>query len=291
MTSAVPKAQNAGRRGPSGETPGGETPGGETKGPQCTAEPLRAAAADDERVRIDHALRTALTAILGFSEVIGQEMFGPVGNPQYRQYAKDINKTGKQLMAFLGKAEQLPGAKADEARRPYQVCHVPTALAEARRLASKLARDASVTLAVDVPETLPLLKMDQRALQQIVLTLILNAIRASDPGDLVSIVPDVTLAGEFRLTVQSQLGSLPGGQPLPPTQPEETQAEEPKATDPALANLPTRLGLDIPKSLVELHGGRLEVHCIPEFGLRATARFPKAWVIEPAGGPKVPLGA
>lgn len=286
MTSAVPKAQNAGRRGPSGETPGGET-----KGPQCTAEPLRAAAADDERVRIDHALRTALTAILGFSEVIGQEMFGPVGNPQYRQYAKDINKTGKQLMAFLGKAEQLPGAKADEARRPYQVCHVPTALAEARRLASKLARDASVTLAVDVPETLPLLKMDQRALQQIVLTLILNAIRASDPGDLVSIVPDVTLAGEFRLTVQSQLGSLPGGQPLPPTQPEETQAEEPKATDPALANLPTRLGLDIPKSLVELHGGRLEVHCIPEFGLRATARFPKAWVIEPAGGPKVPLGA
>lgn len=286
MTSAVPKAQNAGRRRPSGETPGGET-----KGPQCAAEPLRAAAADDERVRIDHALRTALTAILGFSEVIGQEMFGPVGNPQYRQYAKDINKTGKQLMAFLGKAEQLPGAKADEARRPYQVCHVPTALAEARRLASKLARDASVTLAVDVPETLPLLKMDQRALQQIVLTLILNAIRASDPGDLVSIVPDVTLAGEFRLTVQSQLGSLPGGQPLPPTQAEEGQAEESQATDPALANLPTRLGLDIPKSLVELHGGRLEVHCIPEFGLRATARFPKAWVIEPAGGPKVPLGA
>ncbi len=275
MTSALPKTQNPGRQAPSTET----------KRPQGAAQPVRAAAQDDERVQIDHALRTALTAILGFSEVISQEMFGPVGNPQYRQYAQDIFKTGQQLMAFLGEVEQLPRATADDARRPYQVCHVPTALAEARRLASKLARDAGVTLAIDVPDNLPLLKMDQRALQQIVLTLILNAIRASDPGDLVSTVPDVSLSGEFRLTVQSQLGSLPGGQPLPPT-----QAEEVKTNDPALANLPTRLGLDIPKSLVELHGGRLEVHCIPEFGLRATARFPKAWVIEPGGGPKVPLG-
>ena len=163
---------------------------------------------------------------------------------------------------------------------------MPTALADARRLASKLARDAGVTLVVEVPENLPLLKMDQRALQQIVLTLILNAIRASDPGDLVSTVPDVTLIGEFRLTVQSQLGSLPGGQPLPPT-----QAEDAPANDPALAGLPTRLGLDIPKSLVELHGGRLEVHCIPEFGLRATARFPKAWMIEPNGKAKAPAGS
>ena len=288
MTSALPKPQNAGRQAPKTEAKRPQEPLGQ---------PHAGGREDDERVRIDHALRTALTAILGFSEVIGQEMFGPVGNPQYRQYAQDINKTGRQLMAILGEVEQLPSGNADDAERPYQVCHVPTALAEARRVASKLARDASVTLAVDVPENLPLLKIDQRALQQIVLTLILNAIRASDPGDLVSIVPDMTLAGEFRLTVQSQLGSLPGGQPLPPTQPEEPRtegtegAEETKAVDPALANLPTRLGLDIPKSLVELHGGRLEVHCIPEFGLRATARFPKAWVIEPGGGPKVPFGA
>ena len=275
MTSALPKTQNPGRQAPTNET----------KRPRGAAQPVRAAAEDDERVQIDHALRTALTAILGFSEVISQEMFGPVGNPQYRQYAQDIFKTGQQLMAFLGEVEQLPRATADRARRPYQVCHVPTALAEARRLASKLARDAGVTLAIDVPDNLPLLKMDPRALQQIVLTLILNAIRASDPGDLVSTVPDVSLAGEFRLTVQSQLGSLPGGQPLPPT-----QAEEIKTNDPGLANLPTRLGLDIPKSLVELHGGRLEVHCIPEFGLRATARFPKAWVIEPGSNAKAPLG-
>ncbi len=276
MTSALPKTQNPGRQAPKTET----------KRPQGRAKPPRAVDQKDERVRVDHALRTALTAILGFSEVIGQEMFGPVGNPQYRQYAQDIFETGQQLMAFLGEIEQLPQATDDDARRPYQVCHVPTALAEARRLASKLARDASVTLAVDVPENLPLLKIDQRALQQIVLTLILNAIRASDPGDLVSTVPDMTLSGEFRLTVQSQLGSLPGGQPLPPT-----QAEDSQTNDPALANLPTRLGLDIPKSLVELHGGRLEVHCIPEFGLRATARFPSAWVIEPGGGGKVPLGS
>lgn len=276
MTSAAPKAQNAGRQAPARET----------KRPQEATKPVGTAAREDERVRIDHALRTALTAILGFSEVISQEMFGPVGNPQYRQYAQDIFKTGQQLMAFLGEVEQVPRATADHARRPYQVCHVPTALANARRLASKLARDAGVTLVVEVPDNLPLLKMDQRALQQIVLTLILNAIRASDPGDLVSTVPDVTLAGEFRLTVQSQLGSLPGGQPLPPT-----QAEEAPANDPSLANLPTRLGLDIPKSLVELHGGRLEVHCIPEFGLRATARFPKAWMIEPNGKAKAPRGS
>ncbi|MDJ0970446.1 MAG: HAMP domain-containing sensor histidine kinase [Kiloniellales bacterium] len=276
MTSAAPKAQNGGRQAPARET----------KRPQETTKPTSTAAREDERVQIDHALRTALTAILGFSEVISQEMFGPVGNPQYRQYAQDIFKTGQQLMAFLGEVEQIPRPTAGHARRPYQVCHVPTALADARRLASKLARDAGVTLVVEVPENLPMLKMDQRALQQIVLTLILNAIRASDPGDLVSTVPDVTLAGEFRLTVQSQLGSLPGGQPLPPT-----QADDSAANDPALAGLPTRMGLDIPKSLVELHGGRLEVHCIPEFGLRATARFPKAWMIEPNGNAKAPRGS
>ena len=276
MTSAAPKTQNGGRQAPARET----------KRPQETTKPASTAAREDERVQIDHALRTALTAILGFSEVISQEMFGPVGNQQYRQYAQDIFKTGQQLMAFLGEVEQIPRPTAGHARRPYQVCHVPTALADARRLASKLARDAGVTLVVEVPENLPMLKMDQRALQQIVLTLILNAIRASDPGDLVSTVPDVTLAGEFRLTVQSQLGSLPGGQPLPPT-----QADDTAANDPALAGLPTRMGLDIPKSLVELHGGRLEVHCIPEFGLRATARFPKAWMIEPNGNAKAPRGS
>ena len=281
MTSAVPKPQNSGRRAPAAEA----------KRPESVLQPAPAAGRDDERVKIDHALRTALTAILGFSEVIGQEMFGPVGNPQYRQYAQDIFETGQQLMAFLGEVEQLPRGAEDDARRPYQVCHVPTALGEARRLASKLARDAKVTLAVDVPENLPLLKLDQRALQQIVLTLILNAIRASDPGDLVSTVPDMTSGGEFRLTVQSQLGSLPGGQPLPPTKAEDSRPAAGQAPDPALANLPTRLGLDLPRSLVELHGGRLEVHCIPEFGLRATARFPRAWVIEPAGGAKAPLGA
>ena len=78
---------------------------------------------------------------------------------------------------------------------------MPTALADALQLASKLARDAGVTLVVEVPENLPMLKMDQRALQQIVLTLILKAIRASTRATLVSTVPDVTLAGEFRLTV------------------------------------------------------------------------------------------
>lgn len=237
--------------------------------------PNRDAEGAEERARVNHALRTALTAILGFSEVIGQEMFGPVGNPQYRQYAQDIFETGKQLMAFLEDIERLPEAASPGGRGPYQVCHLPTALREAQRLASRRARDAGVTLAIDAPESLPRLKADQRAVQQIILTLILNAVRASDPGDLVSTVPDVAPSGEFRLTVQSQLGSLPGGQPLP-----ATQAEDPPTGDTTLADLPTRLGLDIPKSLVELHGGRLEVHCIPEFGLRVTARFPKAWIVD-----------
>ena len=238
-------------------------------------DPESAAGSIEERARVNHALRTALTAILGFSEVIGQEMFGPVGNQQYRQYAQDIYETGQQLMAFLEDIERLPTSAAEPHDGPYQVCHLPSALKDAKRLASRRARDAGVTLAIDAPDTLPRLKADQRAVQQIILTLILNAVRASDPGDLVSTVPDVTASGEFRLTVQSQLGSLPGGQPLP-----ATAAEDPPANDTALADLPTRLGLDIPKSLVELHGGRLEVHCIPEFGLRVTARFPKAWIIE-----------
>lgn len=244
----------------------------ETPGADAGAAPNAEA---DERARVNHALRTALTAILGFSEVIGQELFGPVGNQQYRQYAQDIFQTGQQLMGFLEDIEQLPAGTDTQSAGPYQVCHIPTAVAEARRLASKLARDAQVTLAMEASEDLPRLKADRRAVQQIILTLVLNAIRASDPGDLVSMVPDVATTGELRLTVQSQLGSLPGGQSLP-----ITQAEEIRAGDTALADLPTRLGLDIPKSLVELHGGRLEVHCIPEFGLRVTARFPKAWVIE-----------
>ena len=239
------------------------------------ADPCAGLSADDEMVRINHALRTALTAILGFSEVIGQELLGPVGNPQYRQYAQDIHETGRQLMNFMEDVHQTSLAGGNPPSQPYAVCHVPAAVAEAQRLAGQLAKDAGVDLAIDIPETIPALKADQRAVQQIILTLLLNAIRASDQGDVVSAVADVSRSGEFRLTVQSQVGSLLP----PPPQPMARPADH-------CVNLQTivgqaaKLGLDIPKQLVELHGGQLEVHCIPEFGLRLTARFPRAWILD-----------
>jgi len=227
--------------------------------------------------QVTHELRTPLNAIIGFSETIRREMFGPVANPRYLEYAGLINDAGQHLLSLIN--DLLDISKLEEGRMDIAPIRV-SAAALARStldLVELLARERNITLAVSGIETCPDLHADPRAAKQVLVNLLSNAIKFTEPGGHI----DLSFAGRVDRSVAVTVADTGVGM-----SPDEIKiAFEPfgrVAGGSATAVPGTGLGLPIARALVRLHGGELALASIPGRGTTVTAVFPAEAAARPA---------
>jgi signal transduction histidine kinase len=196
-------------------------------------------------------------------------MFGPVEPPRYREYVGDINASGVHLLAVINDLLDLSKAESGHMELNETVVRIEDAAASAMRLVRERAYEATVKLTLDVPETLPDLRADERMIKQIVLNLLTNSVKFTQPGGTVAV--SARLDDEGRLVVVvADTGVGIEAQDIPKVLEAYGQADVARSR----SSEGTGLGLPLVKSMAELHGASVELDSTPGEGTTVTVGFP-----------------
>jgi two-component system cell cycle sensor histidine kinase PleC len=201
---------------------------------------------------MSHELRTPLNAIIGFAEVMEGGMFGPIGCPKYAEYCHDIRSSGQYLLSVINDIldmSRIEAGRIDITRKPVVLNEV---LGRATKLVSELARSKALSLIVD---GLPgfTISADERALQQILVNLLQNAVKFTSAGGTVALRVRRASTG-VNLYVEDTGIGIPRGALRKLGRPFEQVETEFNKTYKG-----SGLGLAIARSLCELHGGSLRI--------------------------------
>jgi two-component system cell cycle sensor histidine kinase PleC len=200
---------------------------------------------------MSHELRTPLNAIIGFSEVIGGEMFGPIGVERYRGYASDINGAGRHLLALINDILDLSKAEAGKLDLHYEAVDLLKLAQECASLMRDQARQNGLSLTLSLPSLSPV-QADRLRVKQMLLNLLSNAIKFTPAGGAVSVKGHLDSHGRVVLAV-SDTGIGMDAEAIP------TALEPFRQIDSPLARKVegTGLGLSLVKTLMEGHQGEL----------------------------------
>ena len=218
---------------------------------------------------MSHELRTPLNAIIGFSEVILNQMFGPIANPQYEEYIRDIHESGTHLFELINDILDVSKAEAGKLELHESTISMADVVARCMRLVAERAQRAQVTIEIDVAEDLPKLVADERKLKQIVINILSNAVKFTPEGGAIEVSAAVDVDGCMRFVVKDTgIGIAP--------EDIETVMAPFGQVDSRLARRyeGTGLGLPLTKSLVKLHGGDLAVESEVDAGTTIIIRLP-----------------
>ena len=222
---------------------------------------------------MSHELRTPLNAIIGFSEIMEQGLFGPLGNPQYREYAEDIRRSASHLLSIISDILDLSKIEAGRMELHEEMIDVAYVVNSCRTIVKEAAVSAGLTLRALLPGDLPPLYADKRSVRQILLNLLSNAIKFTPSGGSVAVEARLEPAGDLSLVVRdSGIGMSADDieivlQPFGQVESAHTRSHD-----------GTGLGLPITKSLAEMHGGSMTVESEVGKGSVITVRFPTARV-------------
>ncbi len=218
---------------------------------------------------MSHELKTPLNAILGFSDMVRQEMLGPIGVPAYRGYMDDIYNSGVRLLAIIN--DVLDVARLEGAAITLNLNHcyprdiAETALSRARHLTGK-----TQNVVIEIDDDVPALNVDHNRLSQVIANLLSNALKFTPEGGEVKLEARAAEGGVHFVVSDTGIGM-----------PDETIALVLQPFRQADASLARRfegagLGLPIAHALTELHGGRLAIASAAGLGTSVTIELPPA---------------
>ncbi|WP_295810023.1 HAMP domain-containing sensor histidine kinase [uncultured Nitratireductor sp.] len=224
---------------------------------------------------MSHELRTPLNAILGFSEVMANQVLGPLENPTYRDYANDIHNSGKHLLSLINEILDLSRIEAGR----YQLNEEPLSLGpiveDCCRLMEMKARGKDIRFKLETEPTLLRLFADERAIRQIALNLLSNAVKFSPAGTDVRIRVGWTAGGGQYIAIKDNGPGIPEDE-LAVVLSAFGQGSIAIKT----AEQGTGLGLPIVQGLTALHDGVFELNSKLRSGTDAIVAFPRARVME-----------
>lgn len=217
---------------------------------------------------MSHELRTPLNAINGFSEILVEEMYGPLGDQRYKEYAQDILDSGKHLLDMI--TDILDMAKIDAGKMTVDLhpIDIVDPVDAAIRMIRRKAEEKDISLKLAANANLPLVEADHRAIRQMILNLVSNAIKFTDKGGEVRVTVDQK-DSELRVAVRDNGIGIPAdalprlGEPF-----EQVSDTRDRNYD------GTGLGLALTKSFAEMHGGRLTIASEPGRGTQVSFYLP-----------------
>jgi signal transduction histidine kinase len=260
----------------------------EVENHRLTEAKLRRAKDDAERAdraksaflaNTSHELRTPLNAIIGFAEVIRSETFGPVDNPRYLEYLKDIYDSGRHLLRIINDILDLSKIEAGKATLDREERVELAAVIEAPvRMMLPQAQADSIRIVLDLAPGLPLVVGSERMLQQVFINLLSNAVKFTPSHGVVTVHAHRTSEGGIVVVIaDSGIGMTDADIDLAMTVFGQVD------NDLARRYSGTGLGLPLAKAIVELHRGTLEIESYPGRGTTVTVTLPRERVWH--GGP------
>ncbi len=227
---------------------------------------------------MSHELRTPLNAIIGFSDVLRNQLLGPLGTPRYAAYANDIHASGMHLLGLI--SDVLDHAKAESGAASLneaQVALGPDIVEPSIRLvAGRAAKEQiEIEVAPDLPEVA--LTGDPRKLVQILTNLLSNAVKFSEAGSRVSVVWRLPGDGGVAVDVTDQGCGMSESDIALALQPFSQVGGASRRHHEG-----TGLGLPLARQLAELHGGRLTIASAPDAGTTATLEVPAHRLLQSA---------
>ncbi|MBD8553148.1 PAS domain-containing protein [Rhizobium sp. CFBP 8762] len=235
------------------------------------AEKERAEAANKAKseflANMSHELRTPLNAILGFSEILQNNMFGPLGSGKYDEYAKDIHDSGKHLLNVINDILDMSKIEAGHMQIAPETIDLAPLIEETLRLTTIPAEQKNIRIVQEVSSGLTL-TADRRAMKQVLLNLLSNAVKFTNEGGQISLRAR-KVAGAVTLTIadtgigipKRALGKI--GYPF-----EQVQSQYAKSKG------GSGLGLAISRSLTRLHGGTMRIASKEKTGTIISVRIP-----------------
>ena len=218
---------------------------------------------------MNHELRTPLNAILGFSEIIMNDAQNKLSVGQYRDYAKDVNRSGAQLLSIINDILDFAKSDAKQLTLSEEQIDAKTLIDDSVRFVMPAANKKGVTLITKVAPNMPRFRGDERRLRQILLNLLSNAVKFTPAEREVRVLVGLNEIGGAQIDVEDT------GIGIPPDQ--INRVMEPfYQVDGSLARTQegTGLGLPIAKSLAELHGGTLRLESAVGYGTTARLTLP-----------------
>jgi len=223
---------------------------------------------------MSHELRTPLNAIIGFSEIIKDQLFGPVGQPQYIEYANDIHDSGELLLSLINDILDMSKIEAGKRELAESIINVENVVQSVARLVASRAKAGRLHMNVKVPHDLPAFRGEERAIKQVLTNLLTNAIKFTPEGGNIFLTAHLDEFGRICISVQDTgVGMAP--EDIPVAMAPFGQIESALSRK----NQGTGLGLPLTKALVELHGGVLDLQSEVGKGTTVTIVLPAERVI------------
>ena len=232
-------------------------------------------AKSDFLARMSHDLRTPLHGIIGFAEMIRDQMVGPIGTMKYLDYARDIHHSGAHLLCLINDVLDLSKIEAGRFDLADNTIWIGAAISEAVHGVSPLADRSGLKLSVNVADDLPALTADEKTVRQMLFNLLSNAIKFTAPGGNVTVSATRSSNGLHVTVTDTGIGIDPSD--IDQMFTEFGQGGNPRSR-PAEG---TGLGLVIVRSLIELHGGHICLRSEPGNGTAVTLTFPPGRVGRP----------
>jgi two-component system cell cycle sensor histidine kinase PleC len=227
---------------------------------------------------MSHELRTPMNAILGFSEVIKDEVLGPNGRPDYRAYAADIHSSGAHLLTLINTILDLSKIEAGRFELHDEDVEVHDVIEHASRIIRLKAEQKGVALINEVPPGV-VLRGDIAAMRQVALNVASNAVKFTPAGGTVRV--SMELMADMLNVVVTDTGCGIRPEDLEKVFESFGQGRH----DVATAEQGTGLGLPISRGLMRAHGGDLTLQSVVGQGTRVIGSMPMSRVVSlPVGG-------
>jgi len=219
---------------------------------------------------MSHELRTPLNAVIGFAEIMHQEVLGPIGTPEYRDYAGHILRSGQHLLALINDVLDYARIESGSLRLNPVAVDVGSLLRGTLDLLAEAAAAGGVTLATELTEQRIVIRADEQRLRQVLLNVAGNAVKFTPAGGRVAVVLEPGQAGGAVITMTDSGIGIDEAQ--------MAHAFEPFwQADSGLDRVKEGAGIGLPlaRQLVALHGGRLELQSRAGEGTRITIELPE----------------
>ena len=217
---------------------------------------------------VAHELRTPLNAIIGFSDMMRSRMFGPLPG-RYAEYADLIHDSGQHMLDLIGDVLDLSKVEAGRYQLNLSVFDAGDVVRSSVKMVRPMADTAEVVVVLDVPEDDVLLEADRKAVRQILLNILSNAIKFSPKGGQIEVALQA-FEEDVVLSVEDQGPGM--------TPDEIARIGEPFAQGASAQLTEERgsgLGLALVSSLTELHDGAFEIESDPDDGTLVTVTLPR----------------
>ena len=224
---------------------------------------------------MSHELRTPLNAILGFSEVMSNEVLGPMNNPSYLDYSRDIHESGRHLLDLINEILDLSRIEAGRYQLNEEPLNLHFVVEECCHMMELRARKKDIRIVRQLEPNLPRLLADERAVRQVTLNLMSNALKFAPAGSEVRVRVGWTSGGGQYISVKD------GGPGIPQDEIPIVLAAFGQGTI-AIKNAEqgTGLGLPIVQGLLKVYGGEFQLHSKLREGTEAIAIFPASRVMD-----------